>query len=148
MSPTVVGSTGQDGGTGDRIRRPAMPPHTKGIIVVIDDDEVVRESFRAVLEARRFEVEDFQSGRDFLVRRDGGRLGCIILDIHMPGMNGLELLESLRRSGDATPVLLVTGRSDARVLAQAQALGASTLLEKPVRPDQLFQAIEQALAAG
>ncbi len=124
-----------------------MTTSSDGKIVVIDDDEVVRDSFKALLEARRFQVEDFPSSGEFLARRGGLRPICIILDVHMPGMNGLELLEILRQSGDATPVVLMTGRSDALVQAQAKVLGATTLLEKPVKSDQLFRAIEQALAA-
>jgi FixJ family two-component response regulator len=117
-------------------------------IAVIDDDEMVRDSFTALLEARNFRVMGFESCGQFLDRPIGPKPRCLVLDVHMPEMGGLDLLQSMRDTGDVTPVVLVTGRNDPRITARAEALGAATLLEKPVNPTRLFQAIELALASG
>lgn len=116
-------------------------------IFVVDDDEVVRDSLKVLLETRQFAVRDFGSGPAFLADRGAtGAPGCLVLDIHMPEMSGLELLRRLRDNGDQLPVILVTGRRDPSAQTQAQALGAVTLLDKPISHPALFAAIEQALA--
>ncbi|HEX6957565.1 MAG TPA: response regulator [Ferrovibrio sp.] len=123
----------------------------KAVIGVIDDDELVRDSLKALLETRHYAVIDFGSGREFLDTEASGKAGgrggiaCLLLDIHMPDMTGMELLTLLRRRGDRTPVILITGRGDAALQSQAQALGAP-LLDKPVASPALFAAIEKALA--
>lgn len=122
---------------------PASPTRT---IFVIDDDDVVRDSLRALLEARQYAVRDFASGREFLERRDGAKADCVVLDINMPQMSGLEVLRALRKAGDATPVLLVTGQGSPAIYAQARALGVP-LLDKPTPHTALFAAIERAIAA-
>ena len=116
-------------------------------IVIVDDDDVVRDSLKVLLESRQFTVADFASGRDFLARGDGHDAGCLILDIHMPDMTGIELLRQLRKEGRTTPVIMVTGRQDAGLRAQAESLGVLEFLDKPIAHKQLFQAIERALSA-
>lgn len=116
------------------------------MIFVIDDDEVVRDSLKVLLETRNYAVRDFESARAFLAwRRAQPAGGCAILDIHMPDMSGLELLREMRNMGDQLPVILVTGRRDPAAQTQAQALGALTLLDKPISHPALFAAIGQAL---
>ncbi len=116
-------------------------------IAVVDDDEVVRDSLKALLETRQFSVVDYASGRDYLKRQDGVRPGCLILDIHMPEMTGIDLLKELRGRGCTVPTILVTGRREAMAQTQAQILGAVALLDKPISHPALFAAIAQALAA-
>jgi len=116
-------------------------------ILVVDDDEMVRDSLRALLESRNFAVADFTSGQDFLAHRDGMIGSCVLLDIHMPGMTGVDLLKILRERGDSIPVILITGRIDAGIQAQAKAFGAAALLDKPIAAARLFAAIEDATAA-
>ncbi|MBI1774027.1 MAG: response regulator [Proteobacteria bacterium] len=118
------------------------------MIFVIDDDEVVRDSLKVLLETRDFIVRDFASCREFLHHKDGVHAGCLILDIHMPDMTGIDLLRLLREKGDAIPVILITGRRDATIRAQAEALGAVAFLDKPVAFPQLFAAIQQAVASS
>lgn len=116
-------------------------------IVVVDDDEVVRDSLKVLLELRRYDVRDFGSAAAFLAARDdtGAEPGCLVLDIHMPKMSGIELLRELRNRGDGVPVILMTGRREATAQSQAEALGAVALLDKPISHPALFAALEQAL---
>jgi len=113
-------------------------------IFLVDDDDVVRDSVRVLLETRNFTVTDFPSGDAFLRRSTNDAGDCMLLDLHMPGMTGMDLLKQLRRRGDKTPVILITGRLDSNAQAEAQNLGVP-LLEKPVSPQVLFAAIEDAL---
>ena len=115
-------------------------------IFVVDDDEVVRDSLKVLLETRRFAVRDFESAQAFLAfRRDLPAAGCAVLDIHMPGMSGIELLREIRSAGDQLPVILVTGRREPAAQAQAELLGAVALLDKPISHPALFAALDQAL---
>lgn len=115
-------------------------------IHVIDDDDVVRDSLKVLLEAREFLVRDFCSGEDFFARRAPGA-ACLILDIHMPDMTGIDVLRRLRVEGDPLPVIMVTGKWDAATRAQADALGAAAFLDKPVSPARLFSEIGKAVGA-
>lgn len=116
------------------------------IIHVVDDDDIVRDSLKVLLETRVFSVRDFSSGADFLARRNGGA-ACLILDIHMPDMTGIEVLRRLRQDGDRIPVIMVTGKWDATIRAQAEALGVAAFLDKPVSPARLFAEIGKAVGA-
>lgn len=118
------------------------PPPT---ICIVDDDEVVRDSMRAVLESRSYAVTDFASGADLLADGASTQADCLVLDIHMPGMTGLDLLRELRARSVPTPVILITGRSDAGIVAQAKALGAAALLDKPIGHAVLFDTIRRAI---
>ncbi len=116
------------------------------VIFVVDDDEVVRDSIKVLLELRHYKVCDFGSAAAFLAARPSAApAACLVLDIHMPDMTGLELLRQLRGEGDPIPAILITGRRDAATQAQAQSLGATALLDKPISHPALFSAIEQAL---
>ena len=116
-------------------------------IFVVDDDEVVRDSLKVLLELRNYRVRDFASAAAFLSGREQVTVtaGCLVLDIHMPDMTGVELLRHLRSKGDGIPAILITGRRDAATQAQAQSLGAVALLDKPISHPALFGAIDQAL---
>lgn len=115
-------------------------------IFVVDDDEVVRDSLKVLLETRQFVVRDFESGRAFLAHRRAARdPGCLVLDVHMPEMSGIELLRTLRNDGDELPVILVTGRRDATVQSQAQGLGVLAFLDKPIAHPALFAALGQVV---
>ena len=122
----------------------AMPE--TATIFVIDDDAGVRDALRALLETRRFSVEEYDSATDFLGRTRDHAKACLVLDIHMPGMSGTELLQRLRERGECIPTVLMTGQRDRPSEAQAKALGVVALLDKPVAHQVLFQAIEAALS--
>jgi FixJ family two-component response regulator len=119
-------------------------PHPQ-TIAIIDDDDVVRDSLRAVLEAHRFAVVEFSSAREFLTQCSAAKPACLIIDIEMSEMTGLDLLSSLRAAGDHTPALLVSGRHSPTIRARAAAL-KTPLLDKPIARGTLFAAIEQVLA--
>ena len=112
-------------------------------ICIVDDDDAVRDSLSAFLEACGYAVVCFATALAFL---DAGELSgwlCLVLDIHMPGMNGLELLELLRARGVETPAVLITGAADAALRAQAEKLGRLSFLEKPVDGDTLLDTIAE-----
>ncbi len=116
-------------------------------IFVVDDDAVVRDSMTALLQSRQYSVVEFDSGRA-LLNRDKALAGdCLVVDVHMPEMTGLDLLKTLRDQGDLLPAIVLTGRNDAAITAQARELGAVAVLDKPVRFQALFAAIEKALAS-
>jgi two-component system, LuxR family, response regulator FixJ len=114
---------------------------------VVDDDEAVRDSMRILLESHGLTVRDFASARASLADRAPAE-GCLLLDLHMPEMSGLELLEKLRSDHIRTPAIIMTGRSDAGLRARAQRAGAIAFLDKPVDEDELLGSIEQAFSAG
>src|SRR5579863_2108494 len=125
-----------------------MGDNQTATIFIVDDDEMVRDSLRALLEAHRFRVQDFESARSYLDNREGLPRGCLLLDMHMPDMNGLQLLQALRNAGDATPAVLFTGRNDPALQARALIAGASAVLDKPVTHTTLLAAIRRALGSG
>src|SRR5882724_1737809 len=104
----------------------------RGTIYIVDDDESVRDSARALLEAYDYVVEEFASARDILTSFDKLVEGCLLLDLNMPEMGGIELLELLRGRGDTIPVIVVTAQNDTAVLDRARRAGAYAVLEKPV----------------
>jgi len=114
-------------------------------IFVVDDDDAVRESTRALLESYGMEVEDFASGGEFLSANPKPHCGCLLLDIHMPGMSGPELMDELRARGATIPVIAITGRYDAGLSARVKGAGAVNLLLKPVDDAELKATIDRAL---
>jgi FixJ family two-component response regulator len=112
------------------------------MVDIIDDDDAVRDSTRALLESYGYEVRDHASAEQFL-QAPGLKPDCLLVDQHMPGMTGLDLLEHLRSRGDQTPALMMTGRSDPTLEPRAARIGV-TLLHKPVPEDQLVLWIERA----
>ena len=113
----------------------------KHTICIIEDDEAVRESLRLLLELRGFCVEEYDEGSKLLSRPRFDDLHCIILDLNLPGENGLQILSRLRAGGVTTPAFIVTGRADAFLRQEARRLNAIGVFEKPLTGRELLAAI-------
>lgn len=122
----------------------APPP----AVHIIDDDDAVRDSLAVLLEIRGVPVATYESAEAFLAALAGGAEGCVVTDVQMPGMSGLELLTKVRAEGHALPVIVATARSRRSLAAEAMARGAAALLEKPFTPDDFLAAVEAALGRG
>jgi two-component system, LuxR family, response regulator FixJ len=117
----------------------------KPVIYIVDDDAAVRESIVALLKLRDLETRAFDSAEAFLRNADLGQSGCVVLDIRMSGMSGLELLTHLREKGSQLPVIMVTAHADIPTAVKAMKQGADTFLEKPCSETELWSAIEEVL---
>jgi two-component system, LuxR family, response regulator FixJ len=111
------------------------------MIFIVEDDAATRESLRLLLEAEGFEAQEFAAGKPFLDSAQPACGDCLILDVNLPEMSGLDVLEALRRRGDRLPVIVVTAFADAAARARAKAEGAVALLEKPHGADELLTLI-------
>jgi two-component system, LuxR family, response regulator FixJ len=117
----------------------------KPVIYVVDDDAAVRESIVALIGIRGVHTQAFNSAEDFLNKADLSAAGCLVLDVRMPGMSGLELLSHLRSRGSQLPVIVVTAHADVPTAVRAMKQGAETFLEKPCSEDELWTAIDEVL---
>lgn len=115
-------------------------------IFVVDDDAQACKSVCALASSMRLAAEPFSSAEDFLHRYVPGRSGCLVTDVRMPGMNGLDLQEELRRRGIRLPVIVLTAYAKTPTTVRAIKAGAVTLLEKPYADNDLWDAIRCALA--
>lgn len=119
-----------------------------GTLCILDDDDAVRDSLRVLLEAYDYDVVDFAFCKDILDWDEIGGCACLIVDFHMPEMNGLELLEALRGQGVTAPALIVSALSvDASADRLARA-GVMARLTKPVAEPELIAWIQRAFDAG
>lgn len=114
---------------------------------MIDDDVSVREGLATLIESVGLAVQSFGSAQEFLVAKPTEPKGCVVLDVNMPGMNGLDLQRELNATGIPLPVIFLTGHGDIPMTVQALKAGAAHFLTKPVREDELVAAIRQALEA-
>ena len=117
----------------------------KKTIFIVDDDEAVRDSLRVILKIDGYAVETFESCRNFLDNFEQNKNACLILDLHLPGMDGWELLDVLKERNIDSPVILITGRNNPDYEARAAAAGTVAFLGKPLNHDALLEAIETAL---
>ena len=114
------------------------------MIFIVDDDGAVRDSLRLLLECEGFEARAFASGQEFLDGAQPGPTDCLILDVQMPGMNGLDLLEAMRRAGSLLTVIVITARLEIATKMRALAAGARAVFEKPCPIAQLIELIRSA----
>jgi FixJ family two-component response regulator len=117
-------------------------------IFVIDDDASVRKSLSRLLRALGFNVEAYDSGERFLSRESYDGVGCIILDIRMPGLDGMALHDELIKAHCTLPIIFITGHGDIPMSVRAMKKGAIDFLPKPFDEGDLFQAIRRAIEAG
>lgn len=116
----------------------------KRLIHLVDDDEAIRKSAGFVLKTSGFAVHTYASGDELLKEASSLEPGCILLDIRMPGMDGLQVQEALKSKGVALPVVIMTGHGDVTLAVQAMKAGAIDFIEKPFEKMVLLRAIEQA----
>jgi two-component system response regulator FixJ len=116
-----------------------------GTLVVVDDDRDSRESIAALVAQAGLSTEVFASAEDFLAAPLPKRPACIVADVRMLGMSGLEMLEQLNQRGVRVPVILVTAHADTPTIVKGMKLGAMTALDKPCRESELWDAIAAAL---
>ena len=119
----------------------------KATVFVVDDDEAVRSSLRLLLKSKGIAAVTHASAREFLANYDPEQPGCIILDVRMPGMSGLELQDELNRRGAIIPVIFITGHGDVPMAVEAMQHGAVDFLQKPFSDQDLTDRIQRALAA-
>jgi FixJ family two-component response regulator len=114
-------------------------------ISIVDDDESFREGLAALMSSHGFDTEAFDSGSSFLDSTRPAHTDCLISDVQMPGMNGLELLERLAELGRSVPTILITARHDEVLRARALRSGVRCYLHKPFDEDELLRCIHSAL---
>ena len=111
----------------------------------MDDDPAVLKSLSRLLRSARLDVATFSSPREFLERHDRCAPGCLVLDVAMPGLNGLELQEALAAKGSELPIIFLTGHGDIPMSVQAMKRGALDFLTKPVNDEDLLKAVHAAI---
>jgi len=114
-------------------------------IAIIDDDASFRLALVEALSSFGYEADGYASAEDYMVSTGGRQFNCVVTDIHMPGMSGLDLVQCLAAQGATTPVVLITARSDTSLAARAAAAGAACLLRKPFEINDLIECIEGAV---
>lgn len=115
-------------------------------LFVVDDDEAIRRAFAGVGTLLDIPVKAFDSAAEFLDAYSPDQSGCLVLDVKMPGMTGLELQRLLIERGVEIPIIMISGHADVRIAVDAMARGALTLLEKPFSLDELLGHIRRGLA--
>jgi two-component system response regulator FixJ len=122
-------------------------PDNEPTVFVVDDEPAVRESLQSLLEAEGFRAAVYKSAEEFLAAYRPGKPGCLVLDVRMHGVNGLELQTKLQRDQPGVPIIIISAHGDIPSVVRAMKRGALDFLEKPVDPQTLLKRIRQALAA-
>ena len=117
----------------------------KPMVMVVDDDTGVRNAMRSLLKSVGLEATLFSSAQEFLDKYDASQPGCLLLDIRMPGMSGLELQQQLNMRGAVIPVIFMTGHGDIPMAVEAMQHGAFDFLQKPFRDQDLLDRIQRAV---
>ncbi|MDH3419840.1 MAG: response regulator transcription factor [Gammaproteobacteria bacterium] len=115
------------------------------VVYVVDDDEAVRDSLELLLESVDLPCQTFASASDFLEKHDPDQHSCLVADIRMPGMSGLDLQEELNDRSSTIPILFITGHGDVPMAVDAMKSGALDFIQKPFRDQELLDRIHQAL---
>jgi two-component system, LuxR family, response regulator FixJ len=118
----------------------------EAVVFVVDDDDAVRSSLKLLLKSAGFTAATHASAAAFLAAYDPDQPGCLVLDVRMPGLNGLELQQELGRRGAVIPVIFITGHGDVPMAVEAMQHGALDFLQKPFRDQDLIDRVRDALA--
>jgi len=116
-------------------------------VCIVDDDASLRRSLSNLLTSVGFRVQTFESAEAFLESADRDSIGCMVLDVRMAGMTGVELLTHLAAAGSRIPVIMLTAHADEEMVRRSLEAGAVAFLEKPVRTPALLEAIRRAFAS-
>ena len=116
------------------------------IIYVVDDDDAVRQSLDFLLRTAGFTVRTFESGKVFIESMPSLKSGCIITDVRMPEISGIDLLRRVKAQDADVPVIMITGHGDIALAVEAMKIGAADFLEKPFNDDQLLDAVRATLS--
>jgi len=122
-----------------------MKSLSDSMVFVIDDDKSVRNGLRRLLRSAGYKCEIFESASDFLAREQHPGPACVIVDVRMPEMNGMDFQATLIRHGREEQLVFITGHGDISMCAQAMKAGAVDFLPKPFRADELLQCVDRAL---
>ena len=115
------------------------------LVHVIDDDDALRDSLSFLLGTARLDVKTYESAEAFLSALPGVNSGCIITDVRMPNMSGVDLLRKLNELQIALPVIVITGHGDVQLAVEAMKIGAADFIEKPFDDEMLLNAVRAAL---
>lgn len=118
---------------------------TNGHVYVIDDDAAMRDSLNFLLDSSGFGVTLFDNAQSFIDTLPGLAFGCVVSDVRMPGIDGIELLKLMKAQNSPFPILIMTGHGDVPLAVEAMKLGAVDFLEKPFEDDRLITMIEAAI---
>lgn len=118
------------------------------VVHVIDDDEAMRHSLSFLFRTAGIQAETYESAGSFLDALPQVRMGCVVTDVRMPGLSGMDLLRRLKEQGIALPVIVITGHGDVPLAVEAMKLGAADFLEKPFDDEVLLGAVRSAFNAG
>jgi FixJ family two-component response regulator len=124
-----------------------MTKSTAPVVHVVDDDEALRDSLRWMLESAGYRVVTYATSELFLADYDPRQSGCLVLDIRMPGMSGLEVQDELKRRGYAIPIVFITGHGDVPMAVSAMKKGAIDFIEKPFNDEAFIRVVENALTS-
>jgi len=117
----------------------------KRVIAIVDDDERIREALQGLMKSAGLAALVFASAEEFLSSGEQGRTGCLITDIRMPGMSGLELQSKLNKDHCKIPIIFITAQGDEKMRMQALRAGAVEFLSKPLDDDALLDSVQAAL---
>ncbi len=123
------------------------PDDNQPTVYVVDDDQSIRHAMGQLMQSVGLRYEIFSSADEFLARHSNERAGCLVLDIRMPGLGGLELQERLNASGSTLPIIFITGHGDVPMAVEAMQKGAVDFIQKPFRDQELLDRIGDAMKA-
>src|SRR3989442_171435 len=123
----------------------ARPAPLTPTVYIVDDDAEMRETLRSLVSSVNLPVETYASGQEFLETQSGSRAGCLVADLRMPGLSGIDLQEELLSRGTKLPVIMISGYGDVPTAARAMRAGAIDFLEKPISRQLLLDRVREGL---